>query len=84
MEFPVRNQGSGQVRPGGHRFSGTATAGDGAHVRGPLPGAPLQAPAADARKVLLSWHLLERPSPDGLPRAGEPCHRGWNRTLVPS
>jgi hypothetical protein len=40
----------------------------GAHVRGLVPGAPLQAPAAYARKVLLSWHLLERPSPDRLPR----------------
>ena len=40
----------------------------GAHVRGLVPGAPLQAPAAYARKVLLSWHLLERPSPDGLRR----------------
>jgi hypothetical protein len=84
MEFPVLRRGSGQVRPGGHRFSGTATGGDGAHVRGPLPGAPLQAPAAYARKVLLNRHLLERPSPDGLPRACELCHRGWNRTLVPS
>jgi hypothetical protein len=35
-------RGSGQARPGAHRFRGTATRGDGAHVPGLLPGAPLQ------------------------------------------
>ena len=67
MEFPVMRRGSGQARPGAHRFRGTATRGHGAHVPGLLPGAPLQALAADARKVLPNRHLLERPSPDGLP-----------------
>jgi phosphohistidine swiveling domain-containing protein len=40
----------------------------GARVRGLVPGAPHKQPAAYARKVLLNRHLLERPSPDGLPR----------------
>jgi hypothetical protein len=40
----------------------------GAHVRGLLLGAPHKQPAAYARKVLLNWHLLKHPSPDGLPR----------------
>jgi hypothetical protein len=41
MEFPVMSRASGQVRPGAHRFSGTATGGHGTHIRGLLPGAVL-------------------------------------------
>jgi hypothetical protein len=77
------SRASSQARPGVHRFRGTATGGHGAHVPGLLPGAPLQALAAEARKVLPNRHLLERPSRTGFP-ACEPCHRSWNRTLVPS
>jgi hypothetical protein len=83
MEFPVMSRALSQARPGVHRFRGTATGGHGAHVPGLLPGAPLQALAAEARKVLPKRHLLERPSRTGFP-ACEPCHRSWNRTLVPS
>jgi hypothetical protein len=68
MEFPGDEPNLRPRAPGCHRFSGTATGGDGAHVRGLLPGAPLQAPAAYACKVLLSRHLLERPSRDGRSR----------------
>jgi hypothetical protein len=77
------SRASGQAHPGAHRFSGIATRGHGTPVRGLLPGAVLQALAAYARKVLPNRHLLERPSPAGFP-ACEPCHRSWNRTLVPS
>jgi hypothetical protein len=55
----------------------------GTHVRGLLPGAVLQALAVYARKVLPNRHLLERRSRWAFP-ACEPCHRGWNRTLVPA
>jgi hypothetical protein len=41
-------------------------------------------PAAYARKVLLNRHLLKRPVPGRAFPACEPCHRSWNRTLVPS
>jgi hypothetical protein len=41
MEFPVMSRASGQVRPGAHRFSGTATGGHGTHIRGRLSGAVL-------------------------------------------
>ena len=40
-------------------------------------------PAACARKVLLNRHLLDARPRTAFP-ACEPCHRGWNRTLVPS
>ena len=74
----------GQARPRVHRFSGTATA---AMVRMFAAWSRVRRstqPAAYARKVLLNRHLLERPSPGWASPACEPCHRSWNRTLVPS
>ena len=80
----MMSRASGQARPGAHRFSGTATGAMARMVAAWSRVRRSKQPAAYARKVLLNRHLLERPSPDGLPRACEPCHRGWNRTLVPS
>jgi hypothetical protein len=68
MEFEVMSRASGQARPGAHRFSGTAT---GAMARTFAAWSRVRRskhPAAYARKVLLSWHLPEPSSPDGLPR----------------
>jgi hypothetical protein len=79
MEFPVMSRASGQARPGVHRFRGTTTGGHGAHVPGLLPGAPLQALAAEARKVLPNRHLLKRPSPDGLPGGRDRAGPGQQR-----
>ena len=41
-------------------------------------------PAACARKVLLNRHPSRTAVPGRAFPACEPCHRGWNRTLVPS
>jgi hypothetical protein len=53
------------------------------HVRGLLRGAPLQAPAAYARKALPTG-TYSNARPQRASPACEPCHRSWNRTLVPS
>ena len=61
------SRASGQVRPGVHRFSGTAPGAMARMFAAWSPGAPHKQPTACARKVLLNRHLLERPSPEGFP-----------------
>ena len=71
MEFPVMSRASGQARPGAHRLTGTAT-GAMAHLFAAWSqGAAQPAPT-------------RTPVPARAFPAGEPCHRSWNRTLVPS
>jgi hypothetical protein len=67
MEFPAMGRASGQARPGVHRSTGTAT---GAMARMFAAWSRVRRskqPAAYAPKVLLNRHLLERPSPGGVP-----------------
>jgi hypothetical protein len=84
MEFPVMSRASGQARPGVHRFTGTA-AGAMAHLFAAWSRVRRsKQPAAYARKVLLNRHPSRTPIPEWASPACEPCHRSWNRTLVPS
>jgi hypothetical protein len=84
MEFPVMSPSLGPSAPGCPPVHWQRHRSHGAHVCGLVQVRRSKQPAAYARKVLLNRHLLERPSPDGPSRQGEPCHRSWNRTLVPS
>ena len=68
MEFPVVSRASSQARPGAppvhwHRHSSHGT-----HVRGLVPGAPLQAASRPRPQGAAQRHPLEHPSPNGLPR----------------
>jgi hypothetical protein len=83
MEFPVMSRASGQARLDVHRFTGTAT-GAMARMFAAWSGcaAPSSQPPTPARCRSTGTYSNARPG-RAFP-AGEPCHRSWNRTLVPS
>ena len=77
------SRASGQARPGAHRFRGTATRGHGAHVPGlSRVRRSKRWPPMPARCCPIGTYSNAHPR-TGFP-ACEPCHRSWNRTLVPS
>jgi hypothetical protein len=67
MEFPVMSRASGQARPGAHRFSGTATGGHGAHVRGLLRVRCSKRWPPTPPRCCPTGTYFERPSPTGFP-----------------
>jgi hypothetical protein len=83
MEFPVMSRASGKrvrVSTGSlHRHRS-----HGAHVRGLVPGAPLQAASRLRPQGAAQPAPTRTPVPGRAFPAYEPCHRSWNRTLVPS
>ena len=83
MEFPVISRASGQARPvptgslHRHRSHGV----DGC---GLVPGAPLQAASRLRPQGAAQPAPTRTPVPGRAFPTGEPCHRSWNSTLVPS